>query len=71
MAGFLRAGVGKSAASPRSCGEPCIEETYMPLTKRLLALLLTASLFVFGVAACGDDPGEDKIGDGEINDPGD
>lgn len=43
----------------------------MPLTKRLLALLLTASLFVFGVAACGDDPGEDKIGDGEINDPGD
>ena len=43
----------------------------MPLTKRLLALMLTATLFVFGAAACGDDPGEDRIGDGEVNDEGD
>ena len=26
---------------------------------------------LFGAAACGDDPGEDQIGDGEINDEGD
>ena len=42
----------------------------MPMTKRLVALLLSA-LLVFSGAACGDDPGEDQIGDGELNDPGD
>ena len=38
--------------------------------KRVAALLLTMGL-VLGGAACGDDPGEDEIGDGEINDEGD
>lgn len=42
----------------------------MKPTTRILAALLAATL-VFGGAACGDDPGEDRIGDGEINDPGD
>jgi hypothetical protein len=39
--------------------------------KRLVAALLAATL-IFGGAACGgDDEGEDRIGDGEINDEGD
>lgn len=39
--------------------------------KQLLAALMSA-LLVFGTAACaGDDPGEDQIGDGEVNDEGD
>ena len=43
----------------------------MSARKRLLAALLSAVL-VFGAVACGgDDPGEDRIGDGEINDEGD
>ncbi len=40
------------------------------MTKRLLTALLSLT-FVLGAAACGDDPGEDRIGDGEINDEGD
>jgi hypothetical protein len=40
------------------------------ISKRLLAALLAAVLSM-GVAACGDDPGEDTIGDGEVNDEGD
>lgn len=43
----------------------------MTARKRLLAALMSAVL-VFGAVACGgDDPGEDTIGDGEINDEGD
>ena len=42
----------------------------MPFTKRLSAAALVAVLALGGVA-CGDDPGEDEIGDGEINDEGD
>lgn len=42
----------------------------MPFTKRLTAASLIAVLALGGVA-CGDDPGEDEIGDGEINDSGD
>ncbi len=42
----------------------------MTLSKRLVAAAL-AALLVFGGVACGDDPGEDTIGDGEINDSGD
>ena len=42
----------------------------MPFTKRLTAAALIAVLALGGVA-CGDDPGEDEIGDGEINDEGD
>jgi hypothetical protein len=38
--------------------------------KRILAALLAATL-VFGAAGCGDDAGEDRIGDNEINDEGD
>ena len=42
----------------------------MRLLKSVLAALLTATL-AFGAAGCGDDPGEDRIGDNEINDEGD
>lgn len=43
----------------------------MTARKRVLAAVLSA-LLVFGAVACGgDDPGEDQIGDGEINDAGD
>ena len=42
----------------------------MPFSKRLTAAALVAILALGGVA-CGDDPGEDEIGDGEINDEGD
>jgi hypothetical protein len=38
--------------------------------KRVAAALLALGL-LFGTAACGDDAGEDQIGDGEINDEGD
>ncbi len=41
-----------------------------PAWKRLLAALAAFTLLVVP-AACGDDAGEDRIGDGEINDPGD
>ena len=42
----------------------------MTLSKRIVASFL-AALLMFGGAACGDDPGEDEIGDGELNDEGD
>ena len=42
----------------------------MKLLKKLLTLLMAGAL-VFAPTACGDDPGEDEIGDGEINDSGD
>lgn len=42
----------------------------MKLLKKLLTLLMAGTL-VLAPAACGDDPGEDEIGDGEINDEGD
>jgi uncharacterized lipoprotein YehR (DUF1307 family) len=42
----------------------------MKLLKKLMTLLLAGAL-VLAPAACGDDPGEDEIGDGEINDEGD
>ena len=38
--------------------------------KRILAALF-AFLLLLAPTACGDDPGEDQIGDGEINDEGD
>jgi hypothetical protein len=43
----------------------------MRLTRRVLASSLALTLALTGVAACGDDPGEDEIGDGEIIDEGD
>ncbi len=49
---------------PRVCGQS------PTMTKRLLTALLSLT-FVLGAAACGDDAGEDRIGDGEINDEGD
>ena len=42
----------------------------MDLLKKIAVGLLALTL-VFGTAACGDDPGEDRIGDGEVNDEGD
>ena len=36
-----------------------------------MAALLAVLTLAAGAAACGDDPGEDQIGDNEINDPGD
>ncbi len=40
--------------------------------RRRTATGLVALLLLSGVTAgCGDDPGEDEIGDGEINDEGD
>ena len=40
--------------------------------RRSAAALLAVTLAFGGVATgCGDDPGEDEIGDGEINDEGD
>ena len=42
----------------------------MPFPNKLTAAALVAVLALGGVA-CGDDPGEDQIGDGEINDEGD
>ena len=39
--------------------------------KRILAPLFAFLLLLLAPAACGDDPGEDQIGDGEINDEGD
>jgi len=40
-------------------------------SKRLFAVGLALALAVGGAAGCGDDPGEDEIGAGEINDEGD
>jgi hypothetical protein len=40
------------------------------MMKTLTAGLLSAAL-VLTATACGDDPGEDEFGDGEINDSGD
>ena len=42
----------------------------MKLSKRIVTAFLIALLAIGGVA-CGDDPGEDEIGDGEVNDSGD
>jgi uncharacterized lipoprotein YehR (DUF1307 family) len=42
----------------------------MLVLKRVLAALFAVTL-VFAAPACGDDAGEDRIGDGEINDEGD
>ncbi len=42
----------------------------MKLLKKLFSILLAGTLFL-APAACGDDPGEDEIGDNEINDEGD
>lgn len=42
----------------------------MTFGKRAAAISLAAVLTLTGVA-CGDDPGEDEIGDGEVNDEGD
>ena len=42
----------------------------MPTLKRILAALFAFALLL-APAACGDDAGEDRIGDGEINDEGD
>lgn len=39
------------------------------LTRAAAASL--AAVLAFGGVACGDDPGEDEIGDGEVNDSGD
>ena len=39
--------------------------------RRVSAAFLAALLLVSSAAACGDDEGEDQIGDGEINDEGD
>jgi hypothetical protein len=38
---------------------------------RLLGAGLALVLVLGGATGCGDDPGEDQIGDGEINDEGD
>ena len=46
------------------------KEHTMSVAKRLTAAALIAVLALGGVA-CGDDPGEDQIGDGEVNDQGD
>lgn len=43
----------------------------MSKLRRLMAAFLLVSTLAAGGAACGDDPGEDRIGDGEINDEGD
>lgn len=40
-------------------------------TRRVLTALLLVITLGTGAVACGDDPGEDRIGDGEINDSGD
>jgi hypothetical protein len=42
----------------------------VPDAKKITAALLALTLLLGG-AACGDDEGEDEIGDGEINDEGD
>ena len=39
--------------------------------KRVAAAMFALSLVLGGAAGCGDDEGEDEIGDGEINDEGD
>ena len=39
--------------------------------RRAVAVLFALSLALGVGAGCGDDPGEDEIGDGEINDEGD
>ena len=39
--------------------------------RRAMAAFFAVLTLAAGAAACGDDPGEDQIGDNEINDPGD
>ena len=46
------------------------EENHMFDVKKVGAALLALTLLL-SPAACGDDEGEDEIGDGEINDEGD
>ena len=43
----------------------------MQRPNRLLGAGLALLLLLGGATGCGDDPGEDEIGDGEINDEGD
>ena len=44
----------------------------MTMRRRTAAGLVAALLLVTGVTTgCGDDPGEDEVGDGEIIDEGD
>ena len=43
----------------------------MTITKRIVAGFLALGLLTGAAAGCGDDEGEDIIGDGEINDEGD
>jgi hypothetical protein len=43
----------------------------MSLSRKLVAATLAALLSLASVACSGDDPGEDVLGDGEINDEGD
>ena len=42
----------------------------MPMFRKLVAAALVAVLALGGVA-CSDDKGEDRVGDGEVNDEGD
>jgi hypothetical protein len=55
----------------RSLDRTSAEEIVMVDAKRAAAALLAVSLLFGGLAGCGDDEGEDEIGDGEINDEGD
>ena len=41
------------------------------INRQKVAAAAMATLLLLGGVACGDDPGEDEIGDGEINDSGD
>ena len=63
--------MGKGGASGRLAGEPDREETHMVHVKRAAAAMMALTLVLGGLAGCGDDEGEDEIGDGEINDEGD
>jgi hypothetical protein len=43
----------------------------MTRLRRLAAAFLAIGLVMAPATACGDDKGEDQIGDNQINDPGD
>lgn len=43
----------------------------MHKSRKIVSLLFAGLLLVGTMAGCGDDAGEDRIGDGEINDEGD